>query len=614
MAEIHTAGMAGAHNMTPLKPPVKVWLILLLWLAGVALVTVFSSRYQQHDVLQELEQSARNMAQSLDSSLQPFQEVAETLAGLKLVRQVLSSPPGDLAGRERLQRFLQRTNQQLGSEALFLLNREGRLVGSSVGLDDDALAQNYSFRPYFQQSILGEPGRYYASGILTSGRGYYFSAPVHSGDRITGVAVVKVDLEPLFARIAGRSPDYLLAGYDGIIFAASRGDWLYSSLYPLAEGQKDAIRSLRRYRGSAFNAIAADSVDDVFYEDSIRLRANGFSDRFLARRARIPDLGWHLFALAPSRVLYQRVGIHLLFFTTVFTAALLLWLYWRKRAEVQLHIAHLNEELERRVEALTHELTESNTELMELVNHYRSTQSQLQETRDQLVQTAKLAVLGEMSAGINHELNQPLLALQTYAENSLRLSERQRYDTVEENLREILRITATMHSIVSRFKVFARRTPPEPRAVDVQEILDGTQVIMKPLLNKAGVKLHIDQQEPVAQLYCDPVQIQQVLVNLTTNAAEALEGQEDAWIEILIDQHHGLVRFTVSDSGPGIAEELRSKVFEPFFTTKARGLGLGLALSRRIIETLGGQLSLQETDSGKTCFVLELPSFRNGEN
>lgn len=600
--------------MPPLKPPVKVWLILLLWLAGVALVTVFSSRYQQHDVLQELEQSARNMAQSLDSSLQPFQEVAETLAGLKLVRQVLTSPPGNLAGRESLQRFLQSTNQQLGSEALFLLNREGRLVGSSVGLDDDALSQSYSFRPYFQQSILGEPGRYYANGILTSGRGYYFSAPVRSGDQITGVAVVKVNLEPLFARIAGMSPDYLLLGYDGIIFAASRGDWLYRSLYPLAEGQKEAIRSLRRYRGSAFNAIAADSVDDVFYEDSIRLRANGFSDRFLARRARIPQLGWHLFALAPSRVLYQRVGIHLLFYTTLFTAALLLWLYWRKRAEVQLHIAHLNEELERRAEALTRELTDSNTELMELVNHYRTTQSQLQETRDQLVQTAKLAVLGEMSAGINHELNQPLLALQTYAENSLRLSERQRYDTVEENLREILRITATMHSIVSRFKVFARRTPPEPRAVDVQEILDGTQVIMKPLLNKAGVKLNIDQQEPVAQLYCDPVQIQQVLVNLTTNAAEALEGQDDAWIQILIDQDHELVRFTVSDSGPGIAEELRSKVFEPFFTTKARGLGLGLALSRRIIETLGGQLSLQETDSGKTCFVLELPSFRNGEN
>ena len=594
--------------------PVNWWIIILLWLAGAFIVGAISSRYQQQGVLDELQRDAGQMAQTLRAALKPYQQVADTLAGLKLVRQALNAPPDKAEARSSLQRFLENTNSRLGSESLYLLNKEGLLVGSSVGLDDDALSQSYTFRPFFQQSILGEPGRYYTNGIITQGRGYYFSAPVTQGEEIIGVAVVKVDLEPVFERISAQAPDYLLLGYDGIVFAASHSDWLYSSLYPLADSQKQAIRNLRRYKGSGFNNVALDTMDEVFYLDRIHLKTQGFSDRFLVRRERLPDLGWHLFALAPSRVLYQRVGLYLLLYSTLFTLALLLWLYWHKRAEVQLHIAHLNAELEHRVDDLTSELLQSNAELTELVNHYRSTQNQLQETRDQLVQTAKLAVLGEMSAGINHELNQPLLALQTYAENGLKLSERQRYDVVEENLREILRITATMHSIVSRFKVFARKTPPDPRAVDIQEIIDGTQVIMMPLLRKAGVTLTIDLSPLAGQVYCDPVQVQQVLVNLTTNSAEALEGQDDAAICMAIEQVADRVRFVVCDSGAGIAPELRNKIFEPFFTTKARGLGLGLALSRRIVETLGGQLLLQETPDGKTCFVLELPAFQHGDH
>ncbi|WP_430462190.1 sensor histidine kinase [Thalassolituus sp. LLYu03] len=600
------------------KKPVNVWLIVILWLMGTVLVVFSSGRYLQQEVLLELEQDSARMAASLRKALTPYQDVAETLAGLRLIRQSLLTPPEDEAARASLQSFLESTNSRLGSESLYLLDRDGMLVGASVGLEEDAFTQSFSFRPFFQQSILGEPGRYYSVALVTTGRGYFFSAPVFDQQTIIGVAVVKVDLEPLFSTVAAMAPDYLVVGYDGIVFAASRADWLFSSLYPLAESQKQAIRNLRRYRGATFNNIASDDVEAVFYNDNIRLKSYGFSDRFLVKRARLPELGWHLFAIAPSRVLYQRVGIHVLYYSTLFVAGLLLWLYFRKREELRLHIAHLNEELERRVDVLTSELTHSNTELTELVNHYRSTQSQLQETRDQLVQTAKLAVLGEMSAGINHELSQPLLALQTYAENSLRLSERQRYEVVEDNLREILRITATMHGIVSRFKVFARKTPPEPRACDIQEIIDGTLVIMTPLLKKAGVALHIEQSPVLPdggqpKVYCDPVQIQQVLVNLTTNSAEALEEQQDAWIRMHIEFPPGRVRFTVLDSGPGIAPELRTRIFEPFFTTKARGLGLGLALSRRIIETLGGELKLVETAAGSTCFVLELPGLADGE-
>ena len=580
------------------------FLVLVFWLAGLLLVGAGSGRYLQQDVLAELDESARLMTEYLRGRLHPYAGVAGDISRMRLIREALMNPDGTPA----LQRFLQQTNDEMGIEALFILDVHGHLVGNSGHYDPLFYEQEFSILPYVQQALLGENGRYYASGYASHDRGYFFSAPVSAAGRVVGVVVVKVALEPLFQRLEGMVPDYLLLGYDGVIFAASRPDWLFNSLYPLAESQQQAIRSSHRYHSSSMRSLSRDGLDAAFHDDSISLRNPGLSSTFFTRRARMPALGWHLFALAPAHVLYQRIMLYLLYYSLAFAVLILLWLYQRKRTEVQRHVALLNHELEKRVDALTRELRGSNQELQELVDHYQSTQTQLQETRDQLVQTAKLAVLGEMSAGINHELSQPLLALNTYAENSLRLCGRQQYELVETNLKEILHITGSMRDIVSRFKVFARRTPPEPRSVNVQEVLDGTQVIMKPLLKKAGVPLQITLAESLPPLFCDPVQLQQVLVNLMTNAVEAMTDKHDAWIRMDISTENGRVLIRVCDSGPGIAAELRGKVFEPFFTTKARGLGLGLALSHRIIETLGGSLTLADSDTGGTCFVLLLPT------
>ena len=578
-------------------------LISGLWLAGLMLVSFVSGRYLQQELLQELDSSAATISEQLSMTLRPYDEVADGLSRMRLVREALAEKEKLVS----LQRFLLQTNDEMGTESMFILDTEGRPVGSSRNLGAGFSAHDFSFRPYFQQAILGEPGRYYATGAVTAERGYYFSAPVSDHGQVIGVVVVKVNLERLFQDIAALVPDYLLLGYDGVVFAASRPAWLYNSLYPLADSQQAAVRNSRRFRNPPLNSLTSDSLDDVFHNDSIRLKNAGLSSVFYARRVRLPELGWHVFALSPSHILYQRIMLHVLYYSTAFAVLLLLWMYQRKRTEVQRHVALLNRELEKRVAALTRELRDSNAELQELVNHYQTTQTQLQETRDQLVQTAKLAVLGEMSAGINHELNQPLLALNTYTENSLRLAARGQYELVEKNLQEILHITDSMRGIVSRFKVFARRTPPEPRAAEVQEVLAGTGVIIKPLLKKSGVRLETGLEAGLPALFCDPLQLQQVLVNLLTNAVEALEEQDDAWIRITVRRREQQIEMRVCDSGPGIAAELRGKVFEPFFTTKARGLGLGLALSRRIIETLGGSLTLTDNGHGGTCFVLLLP-------
>jgi len=311
----------------------------------------------------------------------------------------------------------------------------------------------------------------------------------------------------------------------------------------------------------------------------------------------------------PRVELLRRTLEFCVYYSLIYGVIVLLWLYWRKRLEMQRHVSSVNNELERRVVNLTSELTQSNTELQRLVEHYQRTQSELEATQDQLVQTAKLAVLGELSAGINHELNQPLLALQTYAENSKKLMERGYTEMVSDNLDEILQITGSMHSIISRLKVFARKTPPEPRAVEVGEIVNASVGIMGPLLKKAGVELVVDSTHFGAEVLCEPVQVQQVMINLITNASEAMQGLPAPWVSVRVQHDLNWIRIEVEDNGPGIAPEMQNRIFEPFFTTKSKGLGIGLALSRRIIETLSGTLTAEAGKQGGSLFVIRLRKY-----
>ena len=584
-------------------------LICILWLAGFLLVMMISSERLRDDVLARLEAGAMQMRETINAELGPYENIASGIARMRTVKDALN---GKQDG-ESLKRFLQRANEDMKTEALIVISPSGFPVAASKDFGFDFEHRDFSFRPYFQQAMLGERGHYYASGFITGERGYFFSAPVYDNGNIIGVVVVKANLEPILYRIKEYASDYMIVGYDGVVFAASRGEWVYNTLYPLAETQRLAIHESRRYPRTSLVSLSTESLDSIFHSDQVVLNSTGLANRYFARRTRLPDLGWHIFALVPSSVLFQDVAVYLLYYTLAFALLFLLWLYQRKRTEVQRHVAVLNSELERRVALLTSELKESNEELQELVDHYRTTQEQLTETRGQLVQTAKLAVLGEMSAGINHELSQPLLALNTYIENSQRLLDKGQYEKVSANLGELQQVVGNMRDIVSRFKVFARRTPPEPRPFGLQEVLSGTRVIMTPLLKKSALDFRIRQQPDIPELFGDPVQVQQVLVNLVTNAADALEEEANGWIAMDIRAATDEVEILVTDSGPGIAEELRDKIFEPFFTTKARGLGLGLALSRRIIETLGGSLTLKETAAGGTCFVLTLPVYRHGE-
>ena len=271
-----------------------------------------------------------------------------------------------------------------------------------------------------------------------------------------------------------------------------------------------------------------------------------------------------------------------------------------ERKEYEAQLDQSKALLESRVEQRTLELTNANERLLNEIKQHSQTQNEL-------IQTAKLAVIGQMSAGINHELNQPLMAIRGYADNARKFLKLNKECTVDENLDEIAQLTERMAKILHPLKEFSRKSSGQPQLVPVSALRTGVLAILYPRLEKS--KVEVDWPES-SQDYCvsgDLLRLEQVMVNLITNAMQAVEAEERPAIVItvqLAENQQLIIR--VRDNGPGIDEQQLPQIFEPFFTTKkeGQGLGLGLSISQRIIEDVGGQLSAKNyssTDSEAMC-------------
>ncbi|UTW10966.1 ATP-binding protein [Marinobacterium rhizophilum] len=271
----------------------------------------------------------------------------------------------------------------------------------------------------------------------------------------------------------------------------------------------------------------------------------------------------------------------------------------RKQQETQLQRAQLL--LESRVEQRTQDLTLANARLQREIGQH-------QQTQNELIQTAKLAVLGQMSAGINHELNQPLTAIRSYADNGRVFLQRGRAERAEANLEEISQLTERMAKIIHPLKEFARVSSGAPEPVCLKAVRDGALSILYGRLDRQSVSIHWPPGLGNVYVLGDTLRLEQVLVNLLGNAMQALEDQPDGRIDIDLECSDEVVRLSVRDSGPGISPEYLEHLFEPFFTTKkaGQGLGLGLSISHRIVESLGGQLQASNHPDGGACFTLVL--------
>lgn len=256
--------------------------------------------------------------------------------------------------------------------------------------------------------------------------------------------------------------------------------------------------------------------------------------------------------------------------------------------------------LEQRVQRRTRELENE-------VEERKKAEQTLRNTQAELIQAAKLAGLGQMSAGISHELNQPLTAIRNYSENARRMLERKQVEAATGNLNEISELTGRMANIISQLRGFSRKSSGEHSQVSIAQSIDQALSMFRREIESSQIDVQA-RTDPELSVVTDPLLLNQVLVNLFSNAIQAMASVKTRHIEIDAHNHGQGIVISISDTGPGIPPNVIENIFDPFFTTKEVGLGLGLSISYRIMESLGGKIEVANIATGGARFELYLPN------
>jgi two-component system, LuxR family, sensor kinase FixL len=240
----------------------------------------------------------------------------------------------------------------------------------------------------------------------------------------------------------------------------------------------------------------------------------------------------------------------------------------------------------------------------------QQTEARLQELQSELVHISRLTALGEMASALAHELNQPLSAIANYMKGSRRLLEG-KSDEQSVMIRDAMEKAAEQSlragQIIRRLRDFVARGESERRVESIQKLVEEASALALVGAKDSGVRVRFKFAPDLEWVLADKVQIQQVMLNLMRNAIEAMEQSDRRELTIFTEPgQDGAVIVGVADTGPGIAPEIAAQLFQPFITTKAQGMGVGLSISRTIIEAHGGQISAEPNPGGGTLFRFTL--------
>ncbi|WP_051227544.1 PAS domain S-box protein [Oceanospirillum beijerinckii] len=736
-------------------------LIFLIWQAAV-----WTKRYE----IQQLQRQAQHELSLNIATLRGKLDKYEYLPELLATKQELAHFLQNISVQSTLQlNTMLKTYQQIAHVSdIYLLNSQGTTVATSNWQSPRSfIGKNFSFRPYFQDAIKGQKGRFYGLGTTSGERGYYYSYPVFSGQAVIGVLVVKIVIDDLEIPWQDPNTEFLVTDPYSVIFISSREGWLLRSLQNIPEEDAQRLQSSRRYGSQEIPPLAY-RVTQVLDADSQLVKITPTAEEeatkvnlYLQASRPMADAGWRVHILKNARGVRTEILKNCLLTAGIYLVVVLLSMYSIQRQRIQkerirhdretkkaleineariraildntkagivtmdrhgridyinpsaelmfgyqLHELHghyftelipnehqtecaealqkINsapleikglrkdsslipieilismmsrgqhtdymitlhditerkqheealqqayDQMESRVVERTQDLTEPNARLKQEIEQHRHTTETLQKTQDELIQAAKLAVLGQMSASINHELNQPLAAIRAYAENGVTFLERDMAEMAQTNLEEIVELTDRMASISAQLKLFARKSEGQLSLISPKATMEYALRLFKPQIEKEQVTLELMTPEQEYFVRADGVRLEQVLVNLISNALFAVAGRDKRQLRITLQRQQqqqqsqpgSLMQnetqaipmedqfwIDVSDSGSGIAEEHLGQIFNPFFSTRegGKGLGLGLSISYRIIRDFGGTLTAFNHPEGGATLRIILP-------
>jgi two-component system C4-dicarboxylate transport sensor histidine kinase DctB len=574
----------------------RIAVILIYLLVSLALVWgVHRVSYRQ--ALTPLnERGQSDLALTVDrltSQMQRYQDLAVLMAAHPYLRS-LSQQPAQAELRDLASRLLLASADRTTALNLLYFSPTGELLAAARP-DTAAQVAGQAFRdgPVFRRALTGALG----AGIGPLGedqiRSYLFAAPSFEGGGVRGVLVVAVDVNQVEQVWRGDRPAVWFTDARGRVFITNRSELLH---WTIGEGQ------LTPPDGQPLSFTRREIADNVIWRAPLGAYV---PDPALVLTRNVPQVGMQATALiavgSAARIAALQAavaGLVLLAF-----GAVLFWAMERRRV-----LAQANAQLENRVAVRTAELSGANMMLRREVTERQEAEAALKRAQAELVQAGKLSALGQMSAGLSHELNQPLMAIRQFAENGALLVERGKVEQAQANLTRIGELAGRMGRIIRNLRAFARQESEPPRRVDLGQVVASALEMTEARLAKDGVTLNWTPPDQPVLAMAGEVRLAQVLVNLITNAADAMTGEVRELTLSLTDTPRPTIR--VADTGTGIAQPER--IFDPFYSTKevgaAKGMGLGLSISYGMVQSFGGEIRGANRPEGGAEFVIELPA------
>jgi len=587
------------HIDLPVKTPRRRrrWLRWVGAAALVAMAAIAGHHFAMQNGLARLREAADHrldmLATGLDADLARFEYLPALLEMTPIVPALLRAP-SDGALRDAVNRYLDGVNAAAGAEMLYVLDAAGTsLAASDWGRPGTTVGQDLSFRPYVIDALAQGRGRFYGVGITSRKPGYYLSYALRRDQPVRGVVAVKVNLEESERAWRMLPGDVVLLDQRGVVILATREDLKFRPMRPLDDSQRADVLRSRPYGEAGLKPLQWTPSQALAPGVEV-IALDGVAQ--LASTRKLHGAPWQLVVLddlAPVRVGARNAAI-----TAGLAMAVLLLLavtLWQRRRAVRQKLAN------QAALQTAHDTLESTV---------AARTAQLRAAQGELVHAGKMAALGQMSAGVVHELNQPLTAMRTLSESAAILLDKSRFDDVRGNLQRIRSMVDRLARLTSQLKTFAHKSELPLAPVSVVQAVADAQALVAESLKKDGVAIEVDVQPAGLSVMAEEAALGSVLVNLMRNAIDAMQASPRRTLRVEARPREGRVTLRVSDTGPGIAPDILPRLFEPFVTSKAAGtgLGLGLVISAQLVRAMDGTLRAANLREGGACFVADLPA------
>ncbi|GAA6209802.1 sensor histidine kinase [Cognatishimia sp. WU-CL00825] len=525
----------------------------------------------------------RSAADRLVGQLARFRQLAVLTADHPDVGSIARQPET----ADSLLPLLLKMSDTSGALEIAYVDHAGNMLASS---QPSHVGQSFAQTLHFQRAQSGALG--FDHSVLNDGtRIFAFMAPVYIGGQAAGAVLVRVDMETVEESDWRSAPQVVFfTDTEKQIFVSNRSEILHQTFADTTGAAEFAPNNVTQTAGHTEWQITG--------------------QRFLPSNALYLELpqpiigmiGHSLISTAPAQRLAGLQALVGAALSLVF-GGFLFFMAERRRA-----LSAVNVQLEARVAARTVQLTNANVNLRHEIAERREAEEALRKAQSDLVQAGKLSALGQMSAGISHELNQPLMAIRSFAENAVQFLDRDRPAEAANNLDRISELSRRMGRIIKNLRAFARQEHEPVTDVDITSVIDAVFELLQPRLHAEQVIVNRTQPDTPIWVRGGDVRLQQVVMNLVSNAADAMAESDEKQLDIIVQPAGSQVQVIVADSGPGLHDA--DKIFDPFYTTKevgqSEGMGLGLSISYGLVQSFGGNITGRNRDHAGAEFTVSL--------